>query len=850
MQLNAQVKIREKISIDPQLLSTQDEPSTSPTINYQGLLYVDAQHFSPGDYLCSNDADVVWINTKIYCNGVEVLSLAVSDFGYIDYSPGTALTFTAACLADPPVCAKCGVQYPMNITEVYADDCGGHWVLNAPGFLYGIDLYAGRSTPLPPYYITFELPYGVTQGHLMYTIAHYIPIHIKDGCGYSYTTEPVVYRVEITQGKEWFNLFDEASGKEGKILDSLYSTDGWSGFYINANCEEPSEPKQGSVTVSSYGNVIPSATYNLEIVPYDRSLLVTPGRKEINYGDTTSITLTMIDQYGNPSGEELVNAQYYFNKFYFHEEEKTYSTLESLDSTIVGDVVEGAFPSIIFRTMDDIDAPDSLNVLIAVNAYAPCPDCDYGERSIVFNKALQNNVSDMVNIPNEMELQKLKMMAPTAFMKLQSYMRMKKDGNQQQMKHSFNKSDKYSSLNNATINSSINLNTSQYNGYTKSYYGLTKVVVRKSCIQVQNASLSVGDTTLLSFVYGSNGKPVPSDKLLDVSIIGGTGGEDGTLLVDGGTGTSFPGVTQPIRYIAPANISGESLVVPIVVSESEGTGSGPSANILQKGQPNLSLEKTITMSLRIQKILQAQGTLAVCPIGTMTMEKPDFPPCTDQTVFNGDPQSKADNSRCDQPGWAGTSWPNIPKSDFINFIACDRGNGCFGIQIQHVTINNYYSFCRSNVEQAGFTIVNRPLQNGLDKCAVIDDFTNQLNDLHNKVLTPLPIKQYVSEDAKIMHEKAHIENFNKILKEVIDKKKEAISRFCYPYNAGGKITEERIKATFKCDDIENELKTKFREKMKESQNNGSDEKYALGGEEIALKEIIKEIKKSGVKCPK
>jgi hypothetical protein len=145
------------------------------------------------------------------------------------------------------------------------------------------------------------------------------------------------------------------------------------------------------------------------------------------------------------------------------------------------------------------------------------------------------------------------------------------------------------------------------------------------CIIASSEKLSIGDTTLLSFVYGSSGSPVPADKSLDVSILGGTGGESGTLLVNGSTGTSFTGVTQPIKYIAPANISGDSLVVSIAAAESESSGGGGSvSSIRQKDSLKLSPKKNSTMSSRILKVLQAQGTQKECPIGNVTIERPEL----------------------------------------------------------------------------------------------------------------------------------------------------------------------------------------------------------------------------------
>jgi hypothetical protein len=279
-----------------------------------------------------------------------------------------------------------------------------------------------------------------------------------------------VYRVEITKGTEWCSLYDTISGKRGTIIDSLNSPDGWSSFYLECIGEEPSSPQQGSLTVSSYGNIVPSVTSDIIITPYKRTLLTTPGRKDIIYGDTTSLTLTMIDASGNPTGEELLDAQYSIIRG------NAYSTLQSLDSTVVGDTIEGVFPSAILRAMDDVNAPDSITVLIETIVTAPCPECGSGLLKIASKDSSKDKGRDIASIRKELLSQKLKRISPA--------MQMKSNGNPPHMAGSLKTLDNILPLSNTTRSSPKHLNKIQYSGSIKYYDGLTQVTVRKPIIKL------------------------------------------------------------------------------------------------------------------------------------------------------------------------------------------------------------------------------------------------------------------------------------------------------------------------------------------------------------------------------
>jgi len=114
--------------------------------------------------------------------------------------------------------------------------------------------------------------------------------------------------------------------------------------------------------------------------------------------------------------------------------------------------------------------------------------------------------------------------------------------------------------------------------YTDDGSGLGKLTITKEqgCIRAQfaNTPLSVGDTTALVFKYAETGQPVPVDKLLDVSISVTDGTRGWILPSSGGANPVWNGIMQPIKYIAPSDIAGDSLAVYITAVESQSGGSG------------------------------------------------------------------------------------------------------------------------------------------------------------------------------------------------------------------------------------------------------------------------------------
>jgi hypothetical protein len=216
--------------------------------------------------------------------------------------------------------------------------------------------------------------------------------------------------------------------------------------------------------VSSYSNIVPTDTLNFSITPFQRTLIETPGRDSIIYGDTTILRIIT-------TGEELLDAQYSIIRG------NAYSTLQSLDSTVIGDTIDGVFPSAILRTMDDINAPDSLTILIETVATVPCPECMLGK--IASKDSSKDKVKDVAGNRKELLSQRLKWIHSTAQANLQSIMQMKNNGKPTQTIGSLKTLANVLPLSKTTKSVSPRLNKIQYDGLVKYLYGLTEVTVIK-----------------------------------------------------------------------------------------------------------------------------------------------------------------------------------------------------------------------------------------------------------------------------------------------------------------------------------------------------------------------------------
>jgi hypothetical protein len=137
--------------------------------------------------------------------------------------------------------------------------------------------------------------------------------------------------------------------------------------------------------------------------------------------------------------------------------------------------------------------------------------------------------------------------------------------------------------------------------------GAVEIVVKTGCIHAAFAKtpLSIGDTTDLVFTFSDTGIPVPADILLDVSILNSDGTSGLLLPSSGGPNTVCNSVTQPIKYIAPDSIQGESLEVNIKAVDSAPSSSVTSSGSGQNASRKGSIIKPQSLSPATIKALQA-----------------------------------------------------------------------------------------------------------------------------------------------------------------------------------------------------------------------------------------------------
>jgi hypothetical protein len=239
--LDAQIKIKERVNISPKSAMLNSIPNEgeyiqSFTLDYPA--YVTANNPICPDWVVS-PVGPCW---AISCNGRIVSGDSIYNGSFGTFPAGTVLTFSEFPPGTYP-CAEPQYYITKDPNFGFPNNCGGYLSifkrmrcgdLDFYDNSFSVNSYANlvmisRLDACLPYYIDFSSPIS-----LMYPDSDFIPIQLKDGCGYSQTPTPVVYRVEITQGKGWCGLYDPASGKRGIIIDSLNSPDGWSSFYLES----------------------------------------------------------------------------------------------------------------------------------------------------------------------------------------------------------------------------------------------------------------------------------------------------------------------------------------------------------------------------------------------------------------------------------------------------------------------------------------------------------------------------------------------------------------------------------------------------------------------------------------
>jgi hypothetical protein len=646
-----------------------------------------------------------------------------------------------------PYTGKVEVEYGNEcVYQVIFDETGSYpgtpW-LGSSGMIY-LNFTGYPKVQCPPgYYLNIQGTYDMQYGETTYIFTETL-----DGCGYHVNEPPESYfKYELVGDTLSGTLRDLTTGRTGAVLDSV----GNSVIEFDVRGKEPKESETITLKVSAVNGTIDPATGTINVYPPEVRAI--PGKSELTYGDTTSLTIEVRLPGGN-----WMPMPYDWYGTYTIMQADTFGFLYNTDSTVIGSSIRNKDPKINFAVNPETE-PDSVEVLIQLFASEPCYNCGVGKIM----------PSDTMNLGSRQQPLKT-----STLLKQRIQDNILTNHQSPMLKQQ---------LTNNISKKSVSSTASPIRVNNNWHYGLARLMVKKKplcpVVEMSKKNIYPGDTVLLSFVYGSNGSPVPADKSLDVSILGGTGGENGTLLVNGSTGTNFTGVTQPIRYIAPANISGNSLVVSIAAAESESSGGGgPAASIHQKDSLKLSLKKNSTMSSRILKVLQAQGTLAVCPIGNVTVENDcGNPPCGDPPMVNVLPPRDVSNliptpqKACQDPVELGWTTPRVggDKDLFPN----NTLNNLFSVQVCANRFSKQWEFrlttigflyqtgiCESHL--IGKTDIGDgmgPNVNAGNYCDILK-WLKKINPITNQ---PYP-GNYYSRNIIQLHEGFHLEKLYKLFR--------------------------------------------------------------------------------------
>jgi hypothetical protein len=451
-----------------------------------------------------------------------------------------------------------------------------------------------------------------------------IPVPLPEGTTFTFT---------ITEGQEYALLHDIYSGNEGTSLSGIPQYYGIGSVRLKVIGDEPPQPIYVTVEAQTTVPGLNSCSGRFEIRPGD--LKIIPTKSTIIYGDTLRFDVwkKMPDGSLGPLAPGT-----YFNYSIFEGYDAGY--LYSPDSSWVGDIIGGDFSSAMFAALEETPQGNSTIVKISVEATEPseppppCPDCFPSKISPTppinitqlanrqTREALRpktNSVSSQQiklaelrggNVPKDSLARLGKKNADGSY----SYGNRNQKGSQMEPKSVNNAQQttvknpdgSYSILtsnrtSSQTKSSVVGLQSTESGG---PLVGIATIDVVKPCILASFAKnpLSVGDTTELIFKYTETGMPIPTDKLLDVSILSGDG--TGWLLSSSGkSDLTLNGIVQPIRYIAPSSIQGDSLLVYIkaVASDAGGTSGseGVAASASLKGA---SILKAAKLPKGIEKI--------------------------------------------------------------------------------------------------------------------------------------------------------------------------------------------------------------------------------------------------------
>jgi hypothetical protein len=275
-------------------------------------------------------------------------------------------------------------------------------------------------------------------------------------------------------------------------------------------------------------------------------------------------------------------------------------------------------------------------------------------------------------------------------------------------------------------------------------FGTTDVMVKNvTCARVtfDPSKLAPGETAQLSFkkvLDDGTLEDFPADQVFDVMIVGG-GGNAGTLQSASGSGPTLTGTLAPVRYVAPAALEGDSLIVQVAAFA---YGSGGATLSVTEAKATPLLKKvpgqvtTQALSKKAQdSVMVVLGKLLAsseCVPGEAVVVKQkgciDAPPCGG--VFPVAPGIEVVSR---EPGFANTylDCRSNTLAEFravddrptepISVSACSEG-GVWYFNVSTIQINTILDFCQNNI--AGKQLLNSvddvPLIS--DKCCAKQDF--------------------------------------------------------------------------------------------------------------------------------
>ncbi len=366
--------------------------------------------------------------------------------------------------------------------------------------------------------------------------------------------------LEVTQGMDLGYLRDPETGQRGVSLSSVKAKEGKVKFEYWAQGRDPNMWESVTIRATSqYGD----AECAVNVV--ESALRATFEPPEAAFGDTAKLSIECRDLQGN-----FVQVPPEWKTFYEIIDGAAFGQLRSMDGSVESSPLIGNYPQAKIRTFNITSPPDSAAILIRVIAVRPWDGGEDGPMA----KTTGGSTS-------QSKLAKSRMVAGI-------------------------KSIPHAGTRNVTSDPDPEEYPDLGSGIY--YFGAAQLVVKnkESCIQISFATspISMEDTTLLRFKrMNSDGslEDVPANEPMDVMIV--TSGEDVGLLLSasGGTGVQLLNVTQPIRYIAPSSVEGESLPVSIIAATKDlsvsGTNNIGKENISQRmtndGKVGASASKTL-----------------------------------------------------------------------------------------------------------------------------------------------------------------------------------------------------------------------------------------------------------------